>query len=1113
MSREKPSYEELARRCRLAEARLEALSGDPSDNPCCHLFQNSHAVMLIIEPDTGEIVDANLAAADYYGWSRQNLMRMNIADINTLSPTAIHEEMQVARTANRRYFHFKHRRADGSIRDVEVYSGPVAVDGRTLLHSIIHDITARREAERQLRRRTSELNTLFKLNEIVDRKGITIDGILQQAADLLPAVWPEREHAVARIRWGDRVYETGDYSRCKTILSEELRVLDERVGTVEVGCRFDHGDDATCAFPAEAPALIAALAERLGRVIERKEAEAALRENEENYRFLVENSNDIIWVFDLASMTYRYCSASVERILGYSPKEAIGISLDDLFSSATKARITESFGRVLSGAAHSDRVVMEAPHRHRNGAIVWMEISAVLKRDAAGRPAAFSGVSRDITERRKTEERLRDSESRHRVIFEKSPLGMIRFWPDGTILDCNQPFVDLMGSSREKLIGFNTARQSTPEMRRTIKKALAGETAVYENEYTSITGGKSTFLRVVFNPVNAGQSPTEVIATLEEITERKRTERKLKESEQKFSAAFMSSPAILVVSTVEEGRYVEVSDAFTQYTGYGREELIGKTSVEIGLWAFPTARPELLERFKRDGVVKNAEIRIRTKTGETRTGLLSTQKITVEGDAHFLSQIFDITEQRKAEEKLLKSEARLRHLLTVSPTVIFSCEPRGKFEATFVSDNVTRLSGYTPKQFTDGSDFWRSHIHPEDKRRIIDGFSRIFETGRHRHEYRFLHTDGRYHWMLDELRVVYGRDGNPVEVVGSWTDITERKQMEQDLIAARKAAEAASRAKSDFIAHMSHELRTPLNTILGYVQLLMLDETFTGHHRNAVVTIGKSGEHLLTLINDILDMARSEAGKLGFIHAMVDIRRLISNVADMLRPRAKQKHIDLVENIDPAIPRFVICDERRLRQVLLNLISNAIKFTDRGWVAITVRPAGPRIAFCISDTGIGIPAENHTAIFEPFRQLAGVSAATEGTGLGLTICRELVRAMGGEIRVESTPDRGSVFRFDLELPEHGSRIQVRKQGAEPPDEPAEAARPSSPLTPPPAEDAAALLTLARMGDLGAICDYIETLRRSKPETAAFCRRIEQCAKEMDMTEIRKTIQRFIKVAP
>ena len=264
--------------------------------------------------------------------------------------------------------------------------------------------------------------------------------------------------------------------------------------------------------------------------------------------------------------------------------------------------------------------------------------------------------------------------------------------------------------------------------------------------------------------------------------------------------------------------------------------------------------------------------------------------------------------------------------------------------------------------------------------------------------------------------------GSEGTYVGIARDITDRKRAEAMMRQAQQRAEAASQkavaashAKSDFLSHMSHELRTPLNGILGYAQILQRDKTLNGTQTERVAAIVRCGEHLLALINDVLDLSKIEAGRLEIDPAPTDLHELIQAVAEIVRPRALSKKIAFDVNMSDALPRFIVVDPAKLRQILINLAGNAIKFTDHGSVTIRLELANPdRLSLEVVDTGVGIDEAEQRVIFDAFKQVeAGKHAG--GTGLGLSICKRLSEAMGGQIQVESKPGQGSTFRLELPL--------------------------------------------------------------------------------------------------
>lgn len=293
-------------------------------------------------------------------------------------------------------------------------------------------------------------------------------------------------------------------------------------------------------------------------------------------------------------------------------------------------------------------------------------------------------------------------------------------------------------------------------------------------------------------------------------------------------------------------------------------------------------------------------------------------------------------------------------------------------------------------------------------------------------------------WMETYRAAVLDEDGTLLGTVGVSRDISERKAVEAARNAALAEAQHLARLRSEFIAQISHELRTPLHGILGYAQVLQRNELLDDRQRAGLSIIQRSGEQLLALINDVLDFARIEAGKVEVIPGDIDLRRLVRSIADTVKVRAEEKGLMLACDVDDRVAVAVRTDERLLRQVLLNLLTNAVKFTDRGQVVLRVTtPAPGRLRFAVEDSGIGIAPDGIEAIFQPFEQVGEARRRTEGTGLGLAISRHFVERMGGAIHVTSAPGKGSTFWFEIdavsafscELPASITGVIVGYEGA------------------------------------------------------------------------------------
>ncbi|TRW91207.1 response regulator [Candidatus Methylobacter oryzae] len=396
---------------------------------------------------------------------------------------------------------------------------------------------------------------------------------------------------------------------------------------------------------------------------------------------------------------------------------------------------------------------------------------------------------------------------------------------------------------------------------------------------------------------------------------------------------------------------------------------------------------------------------------------------------------YELERSEALRQTSAENEARFRQALMDAPIPIMLYADDGKI--ILLSHVWTELTGYTLNNMSTVVDWFSKKLTLSEgiqetvDQPVIASDSLNFE------EFQFLTQDGQcLIWIIHQSSLAPLTDGRQLTVLMA-IDVTERKQNEialkqyqdhleeeiqqrtADLVLARNAAEAANKAKSVFLANMSHELRTPLNAILGFSSMILKDAQLPENQLRNLEIINRSGEHLLSLINDVLEMAKIEAGRIQFEEAQFDLGSMIRDVADMMSVRAQDKGLALLIDQSSEFPRFIVGDEARLRQILINLIGNALKFTQQGGVTLRLgikQDPNAQLLIEVEDSGFGISPENQRHIFEPFVQL-GEQGDGKGTGLGLTITRQFVRLMGGHISLESTLGKGSLFRIDLPLRE------------------------------------------------------------------------------------------------
>ncbi len=698
-----------------------------------------------------------------------------------------------------------------------------------------------------------------------------------------------------------------------------------------------------------------------------------MRESEERFRGLSDATFEGIAISEGGRVLE--VNRSFLEMFGYEASEIVGMPAVDFAAPESRDTVVE---HISADSPEPYEVVALRKDGTRFDAEVRGKSSQYQ-----GRTVRITAL-RNITGRKRAERSLREAEQRYRALVEKVPavvyvqeIGS----PDAAMYMSPQ-IQTLSGYSPEDFedadLRWRMVHPDDRERMRSEDQQTGRPGEVFTTEYRVLhRDGRTVWVRneaVLIEDEVSGSRYWQ--GFMLDITERKEAEQRLREAEIRYRTLVERLPAIIYVQeSAAPSATTYISPQAEHLLGYPLERFTGDPRFWAGL-VHPEDRKWVLaedERTNRTGEPFKAEYRMLASDG--RVLWFSDEAVLVrdeEGEPLYWQGVkVDITEGKKAGEALRKSEERYRLVAGATNETIWDSDILA--DEQIWNGAVETMFGYPQEQRTDTT-WWEEHMHPEDREGIMASVDAVFESGGEMWsgEYRFRRADGSYSTVEDRAYIVRDAEGRAVRMIGSMSDITGRKLYEGELREAREEAEEANRAKSEFLANMSHEIRTPMNGIVGMTDLL-LDTPLDDEQREFAETVRLSGENLMTIVNDILDFSKIEAGAMRLETIDLDLRSTVEDVTVLLGGRAQDKGLELASLLEHDVPGALRGDPGRLRQVLTNLLGNAIKFTDEGEVIVRVELVGEdeesaTVRFEVSDTGIGISPEQQQRLFLAFTQ-------------------------------------------------------------------------------------------------------------------------------------------------
>jgi len=992
-----------------SEAALQKVNAENETNRIKYesLFHNSLAGSGLGLPD-GTLIDCNEAFTEMLGYTKKEMLNINLADHYSNHEDRERVKRILIKKGELRNFEVKVKHKNGNILNLLLCSNLIKINDQTYFLTSCMDVTDIKAAEEMLKE--SEERYRLILENSLDAILLTSpDGKIISANNAAEVMFQRTEKEICEIGTNGIVDITDP--RFSELLQE--RASNGKVAG-ELNMIRKNGDK----FPVEISSTI--FNDKNGKLLtsmiirditKSKMTMAALEASENRLRNLFNAMKDIVFEMDYNG-TYLNIAPTSAELMVKPAEETTGKTLHDVFPKQ-QADLFLQFIRKCIDENKTTKIIYPIDFENKT---IWFEGRA----NPIGNKKVLY-IASDITESKKAEEEIKASEIKFRTLVDQASEMLFLHDLQGNLIEVNEAAIKNTGYTRKELekmtvFDIDPDAHDRGDMHKYWKAIKPGDPpAAFEARHKRKNGSVYPVEIVVSKVEYAGYSY--ILGLGRDISERKKTETDLKESEEKFRTLIEQDADGLLLHDLR-GNIQAVNQASVDQYGYSREKLLTMNIRDID--------PDYDEREDRGKFYKSMifntpvrfEARQKRKNGEIFPAEITLTKIKLQNETKIMGLCRDISKQKKAEEKILDSQQRLKEAEKIGKLghVDWSvAEQRSHW-----SEEIFRIYERDPGLGVPGYEEIMNLHTPEDAKRLEEAVINALQNGTdYDLDLEAVMPSGNKKTLHIIGKPIKDISGTVTNIKGTVQDITERKEIETELIVAKEKAEESDRLKSAFLANMSHEIRTPMNSILGFAELLKEMDLVSDKQQKYITIIEKSGERMLNIINDIIDISKIESGTTEVNMREMNINNILNYILEFFQPEAESKGLNLVlKNTIPHNKANITTDSEKVSAIIINLIKNAIKYTKKGTIEFGCNYNEIQnvsfLEFSVKDTGIGIAKDRQKVVFERFIQ-ADIEdrEARQGAGLGLSISKAYTEMLNGKIWVESEENKGSTFYFTI----------------------------------------------------------------------------------------------------